>query len=210
MWIDVDELVRILSAGVNVVASASFITGQNLGAGRDRIDEACKQRRLDDVRVRRQPGLRQAAGDRRGDRLRPGRQGHRQRGRRHHVLRLARDREARRLRQADRRPRPAADGRPGHRRCSARRCAWSPTHWASNSTRCAAKPSTPRPQRISTSARGPSRPAAWPASSPAGRASSAARPSSRSTCGGRRARRWTRTGRSSGRLEITRSTGRRR
>ena len=28
MWIDVDELVRILSAGVNVVTSASFITGQ--------------------------------------------------------------------------------------------------------------------------------------------------------------------------------------
>ncbi|GAY14102.1 dihydrodipicolinate reductase [Mycobacterium sp. shizuoka-1] len=42
MWIDVDELVRILSAGVNVVASASFITGGNLGAGRARIDEACK------------------------------------------------------------------------------------------------------------------------------------------------------------------------
>jgi 2,4-diaminopentanoate dehydrogenase len=42
MWIDVDELVRILSAGVNVVASASFITGHNLGAGRDRIAEACR------------------------------------------------------------------------------------------------------------------------------------------------------------------------
>lgn len=41
MWIDVDELVRILSAGVNVVATASFITGQNLGDGRDRIVEAC-------------------------------------------------------------------------------------------------------------------------------------------------------------------------
>lgn len=41
MWIDVDELVRILSAGVNVVATASFITGQNLGDGRDRIAEAC-------------------------------------------------------------------------------------------------------------------------------------------------------------------------
>ena len=36
MWNDVDELVRILSAGVNVVASASFVTGHNLGAGRDR------------------------------------------------------------------------------------------------------------------------------------------------------------------------------
>ena len=43
MWMDVDELVRILSAGVNVVSSASFITGQNLGADRDRIEEACKQ-----------------------------------------------------------------------------------------------------------------------------------------------------------------------
>lgn len=43
MWIDVDELVRILSAGVNVVSTASFITGHNLGAGRDRIEEACKQ-----------------------------------------------------------------------------------------------------------------------------------------------------------------------
>ena len=43
MWIDVDELVRILSAGVNVVASASFITGHNLGEGRDRLVEACER-----------------------------------------------------------------------------------------------------------------------------------------------------------------------
>jgi hypothetical protein len=43
MWIDVDELVRILSAGVNVVATASFITGDNLGADRDRIAEACRR-----------------------------------------------------------------------------------------------------------------------------------------------------------------------
>lgn len=41
MWIDVDELVRILEAGINVVATASFITGHNQGAGRDRIAEAC-------------------------------------------------------------------------------------------------------------------------------------------------------------------------
>ncbi|BBY26428.1 dihydrodipicolinate reductase [Mycolicibacterium sediminis] len=41
MWIDVDELVTILSAGVNVVATASFITGHNQGSGRDRIAEAC-------------------------------------------------------------------------------------------------------------------------------------------------------------------------
>ncbi|BBZ50588.1 dihydrodipicolinate reductase [Mycobacterium heidelbergense] len=43
MWIDVDELVRILSAGVNVVTTASFITGHNLGDGRDRIAEACRK-----------------------------------------------------------------------------------------------------------------------------------------------------------------------
>jgi hypothetical protein len=43
MWLDVDELVRILSAGVNVVATAAFITGHNLGADRDRIVEACQQ-----------------------------------------------------------------------------------------------------------------------------------------------------------------------
>lgn len=41
MWIDVDELVRILEAGVNVVATASFITGHNQGAGRDKIADAC-------------------------------------------------------------------------------------------------------------------------------------------------------------------------
>ena len=43
MWIDVDELVKVLSAGVNVVTYASFITGGNLGDGRDRIEEACRQ-----------------------------------------------------------------------------------------------------------------------------------------------------------------------
>lgn len=43
MWINVDELVRILSAGVNVVTTASFITGENLGDGRDRIVEACRR-----------------------------------------------------------------------------------------------------------------------------------------------------------------------
>ncbi|WP_280250205.1 dihydrodipicolinate reductase [Nocardia abscessus] len=43
MWIDVDELVRILSAGVDVVATASFITGHNQGEGRERIAEACRR-----------------------------------------------------------------------------------------------------------------------------------------------------------------------
>jgi hypothetical protein len=43
MWLDVGELERILSAGVNVVATAAFITGHNLGADRDRIVEACRR-----------------------------------------------------------------------------------------------------------------------------------------------------------------------
>jgi hypothetical protein len=43
MWFDVDELVRILSAGVNVVTTASFITGRNLGDGRDRLVQACEK-----------------------------------------------------------------------------------------------------------------------------------------------------------------------
>ncbi|WP_280414644.1 NAD(P)H-dependent amine dehydrogenase family protein [Nocardia carnea] len=43
MWIDVDELVRILEAGVDVVSSASFITGHRQGQGRDRIAEACRR-----------------------------------------------------------------------------------------------------------------------------------------------------------------------
>jgi 2,4-diaminopentanoate dehydrogenase len=41
MWPDVDELVRILEAGVNVVSTAAFVTGQNLGPDRARIVDAC-------------------------------------------------------------------------------------------------------------------------------------------------------------------------
>ncbi|MQY21449.1 NAD(P)H-dependent amine dehydrogenase family protein [Nocardia macrotermitis] len=44
MWPNVDELVRILSSGANVVASASFITGHNLPeADRERLRQACHQ-----------------------------------------------------------------------------------------------------------------------------------------------------------------------
>ena len=41
MFANVDELVRILSAGINVVTTSEFITGHFLGDGRDRIAEAC-------------------------------------------------------------------------------------------------------------------------------------------------------------------------
>lgn len=43
MWKNVDELVRILSTGANVVTTAAFITGHNLGADRDRILDACRR-----------------------------------------------------------------------------------------------------------------------------------------------------------------------
>jgi 2,4-diaminopentanoate dehydrogenase len=43
MWIDVDEMVRILEAGVNIVSTAAFVTGHSLGAGRRRIVEACER-----------------------------------------------------------------------------------------------------------------------------------------------------------------------
>ncbi len=41
MWPSVDELVRFLEAGINVVATAAFITGANLGAERNRLVDAC-------------------------------------------------------------------------------------------------------------------------------------------------------------------------
>jgi hypothetical protein len=41
MWQDVDELIRILQSGANVVSTAAFINGRNLGGDRDRITEAC-------------------------------------------------------------------------------------------------------------------------------------------------------------------------
>src|SRR4051794_28095476 len=43
MWPNVEELVRILSAGVNVVSTAAFITGHYFGEGRVLIAEACER-----------------------------------------------------------------------------------------------------------------------------------------------------------------------
>lgn len=43
MFANVDDLVRILDAGVNIVTTSEFITGHRLGAGRDRIVEACER-----------------------------------------------------------------------------------------------------------------------------------------------------------------------
>jgi 4-hydroxy-tetrahydrodipicolinate reductase len=43
MWPSIDELVRILAAGVNVVTTAAFINGRRLGPDRARLLEACKR-----------------------------------------------------------------------------------------------------------------------------------------------------------------------
>lgn len=43
MWPSIDELVRILGAGVNVVSTAAFINGRRLGPDRKRLVEACER-----------------------------------------------------------------------------------------------------------------------------------------------------------------------
>jgi hypothetical protein len=43
MWPSIDELVRILEAGVNVVSTAAFINGRRLGTGRDLLVGACER-----------------------------------------------------------------------------------------------------------------------------------------------------------------------
>lgn len=43
MWPSVDELVRILGAGVNVVSTAAFINGRRLGPDRERLVAACER-----------------------------------------------------------------------------------------------------------------------------------------------------------------------
>lgn len=42
MWPSIDELIRILGAGVNVVSTAAFINGKRLGPDRDRLAAACE------------------------------------------------------------------------------------------------------------------------------------------------------------------------
>lgn len=46
MWHDTDEVVRILESGVNVVSTAAFINGTQLGTDRDRIVKACEKGRV--------------------------------------------------------------------------------------------------------------------------------------------------------------------
>ena len=43
MWRGVEEMIRILESGINIVSSAAFITGESLGPDRERIADACKR-----------------------------------------------------------------------------------------------------------------------------------------------------------------------
>ncbi len=43
MWPSVDEMERILAAGINVVTTAAFITGERLGDDRQRLVDACER-----------------------------------------------------------------------------------------------------------------------------------------------------------------------
>ena len=75
MFADVDELVRILGAGINVVGTAGFITGHFLGAGRERIARGLPRRRIDHLRQRHQPRFHPAVRHRVGGAFGPGGQG---------------------------------------------------------------------------------------------------------------------------------------
>lgn len=58
-WCDVDELVRILESGANVVTTAMFITGHALGDGRSRLADACARGGSTLFGTGMQPGLAQ-------------------------------------------------------------------------------------------------------------------------------------------------------
>ncbi len=56
-WPNVDELVRILEAGVNIVTTASFLTGHALGPGRQLVIDACERGRSSIFGSGMNPGL---------------------------------------------------------------------------------------------------------------------------------------------------------
>jgi hypothetical protein len=45
MWQSIDELVRILESGANVVTTAAFVNGRRLGPERKRLEDACERGR---------------------------------------------------------------------------------------------------------------------------------------------------------------------
>ena len=159
MWPDVDELVRILEAGVNVVSTAAFINGRGLGADRDRIVDACERGGSSMFGTGISPGFVELIGHRhrRASATASTRSPSTRRPTPPSTTRPTTELPCR-LRPADRRPRAAGRWRPRAPRCSARPSPWSPTPSASSSTRSCARPSTPRPPRTSSWTRGRSPP----------------------------------------------------
>jgi 2,4-diaminopentanoate dehydrogenase len=168
MWLDVGELVRILSAGVNVVATAAFITGHNLGEGRDRIIEACRLGGSTMFGTGISPGFAEllaivsATICDRVDKI---------------TINEAADTT---FYDSPATEIPVGFGKPiDHPDLQTmtaegtavfgRPCGWWPTRWGSNSMRFVAKPSTPRPLPISTWGRGPLGPDVWRGWPPVGR-----------------------------------------
>ena len=103
MWFNIDEMVRILESGANIVATAAFINGQSYpDDGRQRILDACAKGGSSMFGSGVSPGYIELVAVRAGQRLGSHRSGADQRRGRHHGVRLAADRDPGRLRPAAR------------------------------------------------------------------------------------------------------------
>ena len=175
MWPSIDELVRILAAGVNVVTTAAFINGRRLGPDRKRLADACERGGTSLFGTGVNPGFAELLGIvvagvcERIDKVTISEQAHTG------------------LYDSPATEMPAGFGRPiddpnlqamtaAARRCSAKRWRWWPMRSESSSTTWSARQSTPRRRRSSISVPGRSQPGAWLASRAAGRVASAAGP----------------------------------
>ena len=105
--VDVDDMVRILEAGSNIVSTAAFITGHSLGDGRRRIAEACERGGASVFGSGINPGFADLLALVTRRRVRPHRQGHGDRDGGLHGVRLPRHRAAGRVRAPHGRPEPA-------------------------------------------------------------------------------------------------------
>ena len=187
MFADVDEMVRILGAGINVVTTSEFINGTLLGEGRSRVAEACERGTATIFGSGINPGFIQlfaivtAGISDRVDRI---------------SIVESFDTT---IYNSPAIPSTILISKPSPRRVrasSGKRYFSSPTHSVPTSTRCAATPSTRRPPRLCHyPVTGPSRRDALRVSTCAGRGCSAAERSSRFVACGPRVRRWSPSGR---------------
>ena len=105
MWFDVDEMVRILESGTNIVATAAFINGHSYpDDGRQRILDASAKGGSSIFGSGVSPGYIELIAVGVGQHVGSHRPRADQRGSRHHRLRLAAHRDPGRLRPATRRP----------------------------------------------------------------------------------------------------------